>query len=222
MGTIFSPLGTLKGRIGNVVFRNSNGKTVVCRRPQRKAKPTEQALAWRKKFKNIIAVSSAINKNPFLSKFWPKKGRFNLIVKTNIKFTDPDKENYYPIIIPGVGFPVEDAKTNISDKGIKIIAWTKELDSGIDTSIEKWVAAAGIIIFKEPLRVGDNEIEAIEVSSDPQAIDFEKPVDIGIELTGLDSSLYSSYRKAKAILTLITLTVDGVPVSHSVMVKAEN
>ena len=54
----------LSGKLGNVVFRQSRGKTIVSSRPVVKAEPTERQLAQRARFEEAARFASTAIENP--------------------------------------------------------------------------------------------------------------------------------------------------------------
>jgi len=163
MGTFHSVLGELSGTLGNYVYRRRNGKVIVCARPKRRTPLSEEAKQRNNLFGLITKISSAIYKNPYLKKLWPKQGGFNQLVKVNYKGTDPYSQNYYPVILPGPGFKVPDKKINFLEKGIRISGGSIGLYK-VEESTEKWIAAAGVIILKDPLDITDPEIMTISIN----------------------------------------------------------
>lgn len=67
-------LGRINGKIGNLVFRNINGRTFVSRRPKKyNIKGTKESSKVKNGFKNLITFSSFVNSIPILHNLWGSK-----------------------------------------------------------------------------------------------------------------------------------------------------
>jgi len=105
-------LGEITGKIGNLVIRKLNGKTVIALRPAKyKASQSTQAKFHRNRFAVTVKFAKYINSIKLLSQIWaaaPIEGTsaFNRILKYNL----PHSYNLYPsennIIIPS-GYNLE-------------------------------------------------------------------------------------------------------------------
>lgn len=54
----------VSGRIGDIVFRQAGGKTIISKRPVVKARPTERQLAQRLRFEEAARFASTAIENP--------------------------------------------------------------------------------------------------------------------------------------------------------------
>jgi len=221
MAVLLNALGEIRGRLGNCVYSKRNGKIIISRRPVRKKKPTEEESARHKKFGTAAYISSIINQNPFLKSIWGGKGAFNKITKANFKDTDPCMPDNFPIIIPREGFVVNDYSVKISEKKIEVNAGPLR-QTEINTKVEKWIIAAGVIVYQEPLGMSYRELEAIEVRTNPKAININEPICFSIELHGTNAAAPMLYKKARVMMTLVTLKGNGTMVRHSMQLKGEN
>lgn len=107
---------TLRGRVGNLVFRVFNGKEVVSIRPNKYKKSTSpEAIKNNNRFAAVVALAKFINQLPEFSKMWEVsnlKGNNNYmkILKSNLTLTDGGDLSEKNIILPPDGFhnPVTD------------------------------------------------------------------------------------------------------------------
>jgi hypothetical protein len=66
-------LGRISGRVGNVVFRNMNGKTYVSARPSSFKSPnTREAVGRRERFRTTALLSRCVVKEEFMKELWSK------------------------------------------------------------------------------------------------------------------------------------------------------
>jgi hypothetical protein len=222
MGTFHSAIGEISGTLGNFVYRRRNGKVIVSARPVRRAPISEGEKARHRIFGTITKVSSAINGNSILKMLWPKKRSYAEICKINFKLTNPALPNYFPKIIPGNGYQVNDANINLSEKGITIATGPLSEDTGIDPKVEKWISAAGVLIFFDKDNNGADKIMAVPITSGKQAIKSDEPINFEINLYGNLCSSYTQCYKTKAIFTIVTLTEESLPIHYSIELKTEN
>lgn len=99
-------LGNVKGKLGNVVFRNLNGKTFISLRPV-KYKKSKSAIAKivRNGFKQVNLFSSTINKNTILKEIWnisdvKSRSAYNKIFKSNLNISPKSGITKLNIITP--------------------------------------------------------------------------------------------------------------------------
>jgi len=117
-----NPLGQLSGRVGNIVFRVVNGKTIVSQRPFYSEHPlSSKEKIRRSKFTTAVRFAKEVNQLPLLHDIWKLSYRtpWHNILKLNAaKVSEfiPTTEN---IIVPPGGFPVSIVYEKISTKSIK-------------------------------------------------------------------------------------------------------
>lgn len=99
-------LGKVSGKLGNLVYRNINGKTFISVRPPKyNVTNTKESRKVKKGFKNLIAFASFVNKIPELKKVWSKrevKGvrAYNKIFSHNSSFVKAEFIDTFFKIIP--------------------------------------------------------------------------------------------------------------------------
>lgn len=95
--------GGISGRVGNVVFRQKNGKTVVCQRPARgKKKPSNKQLAHQQRFKEAAEFAKEELQDPERRAYYEwmaRKLKLSSAYTTAVKFflgghPDEDKTDY--------------------------------------------------------------------------------------------------------------------------------
>lgn len=102
-------LGIINGKIGNLVFRNVNGKTFVSNRPLKyNITGTEESTRVKKGFKNLIQFSSYINSIPILKDVWKSKSvrgkrAYNKIFSHNKSHVKSHEISDSLFIVPPVG-----------------------------------------------------------------------------------------------------------------------
>lgn len=86
--------GNLSGKCGDVVYRNYNGKTIVCSRPGPQKKCTDpNVLARRKKFKLAVKLGSTLGRIPAMKSIWNQFG-----VKKNVSAYNKMVKDFHSLI----------------------------------------------------------------------------------------------------------------------------
>ena len=71
----FTPNGKISGKLGDVVFRNYNGKTIICSRPGPQKKSTDpNVIARRNRFKLAVKLSGELGRIPVMKCIWNQFG----------------------------------------------------------------------------------------------------------------------------------------------------
>lgn len=115
MAILINPLGKLRGKCGEFIFKQVNGRTIIARRPLKYAtSQSPKAVGTRDCFGSTVRFSKFINSVDILKKLWaaacsPDFG-FNTIVKLNYPFMKGPLVTSRNIIVPDTSkpSPVED------------------------------------------------------------------------------------------------------------------
>ncbi len=112
MAIIKNILGTITGRIGDIVVRTVNGKSVASVRPSKyNASQSSQAVFNRNRFSVTVSFAKYVNFIPLLSKVWSTAriqgvSAFNKILKCNVKLSGKEHPSECNIITPS-GYTIE-------------------------------------------------------------------------------------------------------------------
>lgn len=106
-----SIIGTLKGSLSNIVFRERNGKVVAYTKPSKqRISKSEAAVKARNKFGLTVVFAREINSNETLAKIWEQlkvkaTNSYQKIIKINSKLTDSNSLSLKNKITPdGLSF----------------------------------------------------------------------------------------------------------------------
>lgn len=110
MATLINPIGKFKGRLGDFIFSQRNGKTVISSRPQfRKASFSQRSVQTRKKFSIASQFSKCVNSIPALKALWKneypdvKGNSYNIILKHFLNFVENNDIAEHTNIFPDFG-----------------------------------------------------------------------------------------------------------------------
>jgi hypothetical protein len=145
-------LGQVTGKIGNMVIRTVNGKSVASIRPANyNASQTPQAISNRKRFAVVVNFAKYINSIPLLSQVWycaevKSVSAFNKILKCNLKLSGDHHPSVNNIITPP-GYPVEINNVVLNKNFIElgIIG-----NVGFAKQYEK-ISTVAVIVFYDPI-----------------------------------------------------------------------
>ncbi|MHC1736631.1 MAG: hypothetical protein AB9882_01320 [Ignavibacteriaceae bacterium] len=145
--------GALSGKLGNMVFRQVHGKTIVSSLPDRSNTPVS---AVQKKQNNKFAVAVrfavAVNNHDRLRALWQYRGSapYRRIFAANIKCvseTGPTTEN---IIVPPGGFPVAVSYDAISRIGLTL-RLSDISDFPCDSGLPEQIGIAALHCWMNPV-----------------------------------------------------------------------
>ena len=121
------PLGGVRGRVGDVIYRYMNGRTFVSvYNGEVKISQTKESKNNRSKFGTVIKFAKAVNSVPDLNKVWnfstePGRSAYTKIFKHNYISIIPDSVSEFCKITPkGVGLFIDSFELNPDNVTVKI------------------------------------------------------------------------------------------------------
>ena len=195
-----SVIGKLSGKLGDLVFRQINGKTFVSTRPKN-YKPTKskKAISNRNSFSQINLFASTINKNETLKQIWQTAkidalSAYTKITKTNLKLSLNDGINIKNIIVPKSKlFTYIIISLNKSD--LKISCYKNSFDKIVNPKNN--FQCVVLLFFSQPRQKGIIQYRASLFEVNEFIIDKDKIV------FDLKSAIDKSYKKVVIFNTFI-------------------
>jgi hypothetical protein len=207
--------GEVTGAVGHVVFKHRAGDNYIAMRAEKQKVCTNPiVLARRAKFALAAKVAKAVNSIAILKAAWPtlidkKLSRFNEIFQSNYDLIGSVANIGTLTVAPVLGFTVTNSHvTNLAD-GVQLEADALGVNIGVDTGIEKYIAAAGIVLLQGPTVEGLPPTLLIPFKSIQQNLDLINPVDFTVQFTGTEQFEYESYATKRAFVCLLTLDDDS-------------
>lgn len=195
--------GVINGKVGNVVYRQVNGKTFVSIRPDKyNVTDTEKSAKVKNGFKNLVKFSSYINSISILKAVWSDKriqrGKrtYNKIFSHNKEFIKSDKINRNFDIVP-----------NSKNGRVSIYNFTAEDNSYSFIFAFNWDSNDSTQFrFISVILIYDNKSNSFNYQADELIIEesLEK-YNSFIELTEENSNLFHSSEDNVLFHTLIVL-----------------
>ena len=203
MARFISPLGILIGGCGDFVYRNYNGKTIVCSRPGPQKKSTDpNVIARRSRFKLANKLSSALGSIPAMKCIWNQFG-----TKKNITAFNKMVKDFYPHI------SVSDIHESFRMGPYFENMWVessvfKQEDEKLTAEIEiensdfckeniKSVQMIVLMFFKEPLDYNMPEYEIIALTSKETKYAVNQTMKFEAEVTCDKARICEMYDKRK-------------------------
>ena len=214
-------LGSLSGKVGDLVYRNRGGKTIVARTPRKRgSKRSEHEIQLGKIFGLTGKIAREINAIELLKHFWhPKAARnqscYNIIFKKNygiMNFVDLRGE---VLLTPETGFEIMEPSLYPGESNLVIECKALGYSSSFDIRIEKFVMVAGIVILKNPIRENIEEYCVMSFKSKKYILYPNDYLSLNIEFSGCNRSIFESYSLKKVFANFITLDEEEAPVQHS-------
>ena len=213
--------GEVTGAVGHVVFKHRAGANYIAMRAEKQKVCTDPVvLARRAKFALAAKVAKAVNSIAILKAAWPqlidkKLSRFNEIFQSNYDLIGSVANIGSLTVAPTLGFTVTNSHVTNLAAGVQLEADALGVAIGIDTGIEKYIAAAGIVLLQGPTVEGMPQTLLIPFKSDRQNLDLINPVDFTVPFTGTEKFEYESYATKRAFISLLTLNDDGQVIKAS-------
>ena len=218
-------LGNASGLIGTLVFKVRKGANFISRKPSHRSSPlTPEEIAFRNKFGLAGKVASGINSIKELKDCWPKStgraSKCNMIFKANYKILNSAENLGSVAVVPTFGFNTVNAVLTAEAAGIHLATDALGVDVGIDTSIEKNILAAGVVVLQTPTLEDIDAIQIIAFKTTQHSLNLITEVDLSATFTGGELTMYQSYTSRKVFACLVTLDDSGKAVRYSCTVHS--
>jgi hypothetical protein len=213
--------GEVTGAVGHVVFKNRAGANYIAMRAEKQKISTDPVvLARRAKFALTGKIAQAINSLPLLKSAWPqtadkKLSRFNEIFQSNYDLIGSVANIGTITVAPVFGFNIINAHLTTFADGVQIQTDALGVNIGVDTGIEKFLVAAGVVLLQGPTIEGYPQTLVIPFKTIQQNLDLINPVSLTAQFMGTELFQYDSYTTKRAFACLITLNDNGQLVKAS-------
>lgn len=213
--------GSLKGSLGDVVFRSRNEKNYVSRKPKTYSPPEDAGYKERTgKFKLAVKLASAIYSFNPLKKIWADavtngKSAFTHLVQLNYPFIEEADITNMIAMAPRSSFGVKLTNLTIDDNSLTVELAPLADASNIDVSVEKQIQLLAVVFLQQPVQSGLPVYDFLRITSAKVDIDAVNPVVFNIPLLTADSGIAGNYTNKKVMFTAITYDESGSVVQFS-------
>ncbi len=214
-------LGRVSGRLGDMVFRQRNGKNILGRRPSHYAPPDDQGSVDRRaRFKFSSKLAQAVYSIPEVAALWEPQtpadmSTFNYIIQKNILVVNPTSVSDLTTIVPDHSFGVSCTGATLTGNAIAVAMAAIGSAVGIDLTKEPNAKMAYVLTLTNPSNSTFPEFLFVSGTSDTKLIDLNSALTFNIALSSQDASSIGSYSGRSILLALLTTDASGNPVKYS-------
>ncbi len=217
--------GRASGKVGNLVYRITNGITSLCSAPLKQKPATDPAvISRRNKFRTVLRLASSMNRIAPLKTLWKNTEVYG-VKATLSAFSRMIKKNYpyvseYGLLDgvylgPSFGFNITTTDVSLSDSAIDVAIDPIGNDENIDTAVEKFISLACVLFLSDPVDTNLPVYEFYQGLSGNVVLNLANPLSFSIAIKGDVQEMYNAYDTRKAFLILITTDALGNPVHYT-------
>lgn len=214
-------LGRVSGTLGDITFRQRNGKNIIGTRPRRYTPPADQgSIDRRARFAFSSKLAQAIYSIPELAAFWQPlapagMSTFNYMIQKNILIVNPSSVSDLTTITPEHSFGVSCTSAALTGNTIAVALGAIGNGSGIDGSTSLTMKLAYVLSLTKPSNETFPEFFFVSGTSDTKQLVLDSAITFNIALSGQDAASVGSYADRKLLLALLTLDAANAPVEYS-------
>lgn len=214
-------LGRISGRVGDVVFRQLDGKNYVSSRPGSYPVTDDPVILGRRSnFGLTIGFASAVNSIEALQGFWKPFApqgfsAYNLMCSKNYPFIDKGVIGDRAMIVPALGFEATATSIDLTNTQLSAVIAALGQGTGIDDNIEANMHLAAVVHLSSPQVDLDEPNEMLALLSASQPVDLLNPLTFNIPLDNIEGQLFDAYQVNKVFAALYTVDATGTPIRFS-------
>ena len=214
-------LGRVSGAVGDIVFRERNGKNFIGLKPSRFVPGTDEAsIARRARFALNAKLASTINNNDQLKSIWFNKApsglsSHNFILRQNYPLVQPGNISDMAKILPDKGFGLSSSNLTVISAQISVSVGPIGTNTGIDADAEPNTRLYCLLYLYDAV---DESIESgnfMLFTSAIQATVLDSELTFNFALTNQETLLFSNYHMTKVLFALATLDNAGNIIRNS-------
>ncbi|MDY0082632.1 MAG: hypothetical protein RBR74_05565 [Ignavibacteriaceae bacterium] len=214
-------LGRVSGALGDMVFREVNGKNVVGMRPSNINIPGDpESIARRAKFTLSAKLSKAIIFHQDLKTIWKSKApsglsAHNFLIRSNYTNVLAGDLTDFVKLVPVAGFPVRYTEVTITDHSVMVVLDVIGSNNNINKSVETHIEMLTIIFLSDPVDETVEDYVFISTSSGNVDLSLKEVIEFTAPLIGNDELLFSKYRSNKVFSAFVTKNEAGNAINYS-------
>lgn len=214
-------LGRVRGALGDVVFREKNGKNFIAIKPTSFTPGSDEAsIARRAKFALATKLASKINSNYELKTIWYAQTpagltSHNYIMRQNYAFVEPGNISGLIKLLPDAGYSTDISNLVITASDISVNVGPIGSLAGINITDEPNCRLYSLVYLSEP---ADNSVAPYSFmlfKSANQETKLDIELTFNFPLSSQDSLLISKYNTKKVFSTLVTVDANDNIVNNS-------
>lgn len=214
-------LGTVSGAVGDILFREKNGKNYIGTKPSSFIPGSdERSVARRQKFAMATRLSKPINSNYLLKSVWRLTSPavlspYNKIVRANYNNVQADSVGDLVKLVPDIGFSVQVNSSVLDENRLRIVLNGITENSGINPAVELYFQLAGVLHLSSPNTDSNDKHIFLKLNSDEQPLALNTELNFDQNFFDQTSQLIRQYNNRRAFLTLLSLDAERQVVNYS-------
>lgn len=214
-------LGRISGAVGDVVFKEKNGKNFVGLRASSFMPGIDTgSMERRAKFSLCTQLASTINSNSQLKSLWLEAipagvNVYNHLIKTNYKNLLYNNVTDFVTIVPVFGFNASLGSIIYNPSSIEVTTDAFRDTAGLNTSVETKIQLASVLYLSGPVDESVKQHNFISLNSMPQTLVLDTDMTFSLMLSNQLVQLLGKYTNRKAFLSLLTLDANDEIVNFS-------
>lgn len=209
-----SVLGKVSGRVGDLVFRQRDGKNIIAVRPASFIPGTDQASYDRRaRFRLAGKLASVIDNISDLRQVWdeysPNKSPFQNLVSVNYPYIDAAGTPGSFKLVPQTGFGTTTTLLTLSPTEVQAEINALGTNKGIDLSEEVSAKLISLVYLSDPSDINAEEYQFIVNESAEIPLQLASALVFSIPLMNQDTELFNAYQARNGYFVLVTLDADG-------------
>lgn len=214
-------LGKVQGALGDVTFRQRNGKNYLSTRPtSRTPSDNPASVAARGKFALSVQLAKSVYSISELKSVWTVRATsgssgFNQIVRTNYtKMSSTDLSEFVKLV-PPYGFNVMNPVVVLGPSEVKVNLDAIGNLADIDVAAEPSMRLVSVIFMTGPADSEVGEYAFLRYVSEIRDTDLTSALEFTLTLSDVDAQLLAKYQNKKGFFVLLTLDATGKVMHYS-------
>ncbi len=214
-------LGKVSGSLGDITFRQRNGKSYLSTRPESFIPGMdENSIARRGKFSLSIKLAKAINTIPNLKVIWLKDtpqgaSVFNHIMRTNYPMVSSTDLTGLVKLVPSLGFNVNNPVVVLGPSEVKVNLDAIGNSTDINITAENSLKIVSVVYLSNPSDSSMKKDEFLTFVSESKVIDLSAPLEFNISLSDVESQMFAIYQNRKGFFAVVTFDAAGNVIHYS-------
>ncbi len=220
-------MGDHTGKVGNLIYRNRNGKIVVYKAPEKiKKSESEASKAVRQKLKPMSQFASEVCSFPELKAIWQSnrrykaKAAYHKVEQANKNMFMPEHPTVENIIVPLWGYKLELNSVELNKEKVSIILTIDKALADEYKSLNGFIVII-LLCFYNPVKKKDEYFEFRRIRLNLTKWEFDKPVKILFKFAKKDGKLFSLYKKCILYSTFLAYDNEFSFIEHSTGMNKE-
>lgn len=220
-----STFGKVRGKIGEFVIRNMNGKTFISARPQRvRVSKDPAAVARRKRFAMAANISACLNRNELFKKVWvdseykKDKKAYNLMLKHFYPYVSEDDIMKDVSLTPGFGNgEISIRSLSVKEEMVSVVINPIDLEKSFNRECKdaKFVQMVTVWKCTDKYYRGNKPVKFILFESELEEIDKMEAVRIDNAIEGYERRAIEDGVNHRVMIVFFLLDEELNPVGYS-------